>query len=207
VTVGNRPRGLFAWIVAAGLAAALYASGRWPGRPALRVRQAVAALVLPGQTPAANRLAALERRLERFVAARAWGAVLDFWLPLYRAVSGPAHWVFPVPGGAIVGGYGWEKVGGRTRWSSGITVGGTPGAPVLAVIGGRVTPTARGVLLAGSGLTVVYGGVRPAGDPARVAAGAVVGHLRRRFVRLSVLEDGIPVDPLRPGWLKAPSRR
>ncbi|HWH95131.1 MAG TPA: M23 family metallopeptidase, partial [Baekduia sp.] len=135
-------------------------------------------------------------------------AALDGAGPASAAAAGE-HWRRPLPRGAVVGSFTFERAApyarGRRR---GIDVAGRPGAPVLAVCAGIVTHAGRvpgfgrGVSLRCGRLVATELGLRATAVTrgARVMPGATVGHLAdagvlRLGARIANRPHGY-VDPL-----------
>jgi murein DD-endopeptidase MepM/ murein hydrolase activator NlpD len=178
-------------------AAAVLLAG-WVGLGVVRTPLAVAVrhrvVWVLSQDPLAPRVALTA--LERFVAARSWGAVLDFGrrlaaqLPLTGSVA-------PVPDGRLVDAFGWHRDGTGYQFEAGAVLEGPVAGPVLASTAGIVRIATGTVWIAANRTTEVgYQGVTGLAVHSReyVQVGQVLGRSSGR-VTVLVDEAGFPVNP------------
>jgi murein DD-endopeptidase MepM/ murein hydrolase activator NlpD len=184
-------------VVAVALGAAVLAGEAGAGRVPAMVRHD-AAWVLG---PAWSREAAVkqaEAGLERFVAARSWGAVVA--LMTAASSSSAAAWIPPVAGETVLQPFGWQRLtGDRWAFSSAEVLAVPAGAPVRAPAQGllaRVGPTTLRISVGDT--AIVFHGLSPSGRAGAVRAGQVVGWTTGRRLQVTAWRSGIPVNPALP---------
>lgn len=140
--------------------------------------------------------------LERFVAERSWGAVLDFGRRLAARLP-VAGSVAPVPDGHVVETFGWHQDRAGYQFESGVVLKGPAAGPVLASTAGVVQIAAGTVWITATRTTEVgYQGVTALAvhPQEHVQVGQVLGHSAGR-VTVLVEEAGFPVNPTTTPYL------
>jgi hypothetical protein len=185
-------------VLAVALGAAVLAGEVGSGRVPAAVRHDAAWVLGPAWSREAG-VQEAEGALDRFVAARSWGAVVALMTAAAPRPSARA-WVPPVVGETLLLPFGWRQdAGGRWIFSSVDVLGVPPYAPVRAPAPGRLARSGPEALRITVGDTViVFGGLHPSVAAGPVRAGQVVGWTTGRRLRVSAWRSGIPVNPALP---------